>query len=83
MDDPLKDYSDDDILNDYLLMADTFNQDDPDVKEYREELERRGYTFVTEEPEPNEEDDYYTYWGHPSLTVGERNPSLARRTTWR
>lgn len=37
-----------DILSDYLSMADWFSQDDKDVKDYREELEHRGFLFITE-----------------------------------
>ena len=76
-DDPIEDYSDEDILHDYLMMAKDFNQDDTDVADYRKELGRRGYTFITTEPEYEEND--HTYWEHPSLTVGERNPGLSRR----
>ena len=76
----LAEYSDEDILHDYMMMAEDFTQDDTDVAEYRAELERRGYTFVMEEIEydPAELEEW-TWYGHASLTVGERNPSLTKR----
>ena len=76
----LVEYSDEDILHDYMLMAEDFTQDDTDVAEYRAELERRGYTFITEECEYDPEElEEWTWYGHPSLTVGERNRSLTKR----
>ena len=88
MEDNLTHYTDEDILHDYMMMAEDYDQDDTDVADYRAELERRGYTFITEEPEYDPEEiaqelsqylDDWTYWNHPSLTIGERNPGLTRR----
>ncbi len=63
-----------------MMMAEGFDQEDTDVANYRAELERRGYTLTTEEPEYGAEElEEWTYWNHPSLTIGERNPRLARR----
>ena len=77
-------YSNEDILHGYIRMAENYDQDDTDVAIYRAELERRGYTFVIEEFEYDPEElaeelEEWTYWNHPSLTVGERNPGLSRR----
>ena len=77
----LSEYSDGDILHDYMMMAEDFSQDDTDVADYRAELERRGYTFITQELEYDPEElEEWTYWNHPSLTVGERNPGLSGRS---
>ena len=80
MEDNLRHYTDEDILRNYMMMAEDYDQDDTDVADYRAELEHRGYAFVTEEPgyDPEELEEW-TYWNHPSLTVGERNPGLAGR----
>ena len=87
-------YSDSDVLHDYLLMAEDTDQNNSVVTAYRNELEKRGYTFVTVSSEELDEmervkheqlledareAEEWTFHGHPSLTASERNPSLTRR----
>ena len=76
-----------DLLSDYVMMAEDFNQDDSDVEDYRKELERRGCLFVTEDmPDDLEDDEDWLLFAwsphnrrrffadrHPSLTAYERN----------
>lgn len=48
---PLIHYDTEDLLHDYLMLAQDFPQDDKDVISFREILEARGFTFVTYEIE--------------------------------
>ena len=56
MRDMLRQYNNEEILHDYMMMAEDYDQDDTDVAAYRAELKRRGYAFITEEPEYDPEE---------------------------